>query len=362
MNQKITKNQHYVPKLLIKHFCQDRENTKINVFDTGRAIFLNNQHINNVFSENYCYDRDNQIEDFLEKQIETPASVVIDKIVAGEFDVVDKDETKLKLIRFIWSLLSRTPEAEKRTFEFINPTFEPIVRELLRRNGFNPEEASNGEFKPEKKPRTMLSNLVLDGILDSTLLKDLNFYFIENITKQEFYISDHPVFFYNWLYRNLQDPRITGITARGVQIFLPLSSKIMLCLYDDKVYKYGKKKSSVTEVSEESDIDILNSFQIINSNSIICFSSTSNETNLKKLYEKNKNIKLFELKTELFELETSEEEIRQQILTDRKQHKLQKMPSFIKIKKEAKSYAKEFSEREPGLYDRHQKEKEELLK
>jgi hypothetical protein len=346
MSKHITKNQHYVPQCLLKHFgCDSTRGKRINVFDIERSVVRYNQSVKEVFSQNYFYDKDNKVETFLAEKIEGPASKVLNKIVNGDFNIVDEDVVTLH--RFILSLFYRTPEASKRVSGFLNSQFESMVRELLSLNGLDPEEASAGRlnFFPDR----LASLITMQGVLDALILKDLKYHIVKNETTLEFYISDHPVFIYNWLYRELEHVGVTSITAIGLQIFLPLSPQITLCLYDPKVYKYGQK-SLITCVSQDEDIEILNSFQAINSDSVIGFYSKQNDVHVKQLYERYKNIKLHQYESGI--LSTKKEgkgKIRSTHFVFTQQAKLRKMPSFVKVKKKARSYASSYQERDPEL-------------
>jgi hypothetical protein len=142
---------------------------------------------------------------------------------------------------------------------------------------------------------------------------------------------------------------VVTIHATGLQIFLPLSPKIILCLYDRKVYKYGQK-ASVSYISNDNDIEILNSFQVINSDSIIGFRSRESADHIRQLYEKYKDIKLHQPESGM--LSTNKEgkgKIKSTYFVFTRQAKLDKMPSFIKIKRKAKGYASFYQERNPEL-------------
>jgi len=350
MSKQITKNQHYVPQCLLKHFGFDAKKEKrINVFDIERSVVRYNQSVKEVFSQNYFYGKDNEVETFMAENIEGSASKVVDKIVDGDFTIVDEDV--LTLHRFVLSLFCRTPEACERVSEFVNSQLESMMRELLSLNGFDPEEASAGQFNFYQD--RLASLITLQGVLDAVILRDLKYHIIKNETVSEFYISDHPVFIYNWLYRDLEYPGVTSITATGLQIFLPLSPQITLCLYDPKVYKYGQK-SLVTCVSKAEDIEILNSFQVINSDSIIGFRSKLNEDRVKRLYERYKSIKLHQYESGILSTQKEGEgKIRSTHSAFTRQAKLRKMPSFVKIKKKSRNYASSYQERDPELSAKH---------
>lgn len=350
MSKQITKNQHYVPQCLLKHFgCDAKKGKRINIFDIERSVVRYNQSVKEVFSQNYFYGKDNEVENFLAKKIEEPASKVLDKIVDGDFNIVSEDASILR--RFILSLFYRTPEASERVSGFVNSQLESMVRELLSLNGFDPEAASAGRFNFYQD--RLASLITVQGVLDAVILRDMEYHIIKNETASEFYISDHPVFIYNWLYRDLEHPGVTSLTANGLQIFLPLSPQITLCLYDPKVYKYGQK-SLVTCISSDEDIEILNSFQVINSDSIIGFYSRGNEAHVKQLCKRYKNIKLHQYESGILSTKKEGEgKIRSIHFAFTRQSKLKKMPSFIKIKKKSKGYASSYQERDPELSAKH---------
>ena len=62
----VTKNQHYVPQLLLRRFAvRSGREDRINVYDIVRGQMRQNQSIKEVCSGNYTYDKDNSVENFL---------------------------------------------------------------------------------------------------------------------------------------------------------------------------------------------------------------------------------------------------------------------------------------------------------
>jgi hypothetical protein len=104
MSKPLTKKQHYVPQCLLKHFCYDEKNSKrINIFDTDKCDFRYNQLIKGVFAQNYFYDKDNRVENFIANKIEGPTAQIIDELVKENFKAIH--EKQLILSQFILSLL-----------------------------------------------------------------------------------------------------------------------------------------------------------------------------------------------------------------------------------------------------------------
>jgi len=273
MNQ-IIKKQHYVPQFLLRGFDVTlNDNEKINVYDVNRSCNRGLQSINTAFMQNYFYDKDNEVENFLSNHIEGPASVVINEIRA-KLDI--KVQYSTSLIKFIACQYSRTVEAKDDALVFINANFSGIVSDLSRLNNLGIEDSTKFKIVPKDKDaiRNFISGMVFRGVLMSKGLEDLKFHLLVNKTEHEFIISDHPVTQYNWLYRELEHHGVGSLMAKGVQLYLPISPTLCLCAYDSVSYKFGTRKTSISEINNIDDIDWLNDLQIRSSNSIIGYSSS----------------------------------------------------------------------------------------
>lgn len=374
MKKQITKKQHFVPKCFLKHFTQNDEET-INIFDIN-ICQLRTKKISEEFYQNYFYDRDNEVEDILQS-IESNASPLIDKIIKENkslLEYIDLDisnqntkkysqtnnsiepkiKNKINLLKFINLLLSRTPVAQEKSIAHIQAWFQSVSKESLRLNHFNPDEAKKTSLEI-KKDSGIISSLALGSIPASVLLFDMSFHLVKNRTSTDFFIADHPAFSYNWFYRNLKHPEVTGIHSRGFQLFLPLSPKLLLCLYDSKVYKYGSRNEFVTNLNNPTDIEILNSFQIFSAKSIIGFSSKDSDSYIKLMFEKYKNIKIYKEKSIEYEInEPNSQQIKTRHTVYSEQTKLDQMPSFVKIKKNMKYQADSYCRRSPELIELHE--------
>jgi hypothetical protein len=63
----------------------------------------------------------------------------------------------------------------------------------------------------------------------------------------------------------------TGIAVKGLQIFLPIHPRMMICLYDGSVYKCGQKDKSIIKIESENDIHQLNVLQYLSSDFSLFF-------------------------------------------------------------------------------------------
>ncbi|TOB19389.1 hypothetical protein CGK11_23335, partial [Vibrio parahaemolyticus] len=101
-----TRNQHFVPRCLLKNFTSD--DNVVNIYDSYRGKLRNPTSIDRVLAENYFYDRDNVVENFLAEYIEEPASRVL-KMFRGESNAPLDSKAQIDLLRFIVVQLNRTP-------------------------------------------------------------------------------------------------------------------------------------------------------------------------------------------------------------------------------------------------------------
>ena len=224
----ITKNQHYVPQCLLKSFSwEDKKERRTNVFDIPRNSFRYSQAIKNICSQNYFYDTDNMVENILSEKIEAPAAQLISSIIHHDITVLNSPENWIHLLIFVSTLLSRTPKAMDKMDSIIQTHFQSMAREFLRLNGMDSRNADGVKLKIGDEA-DLISCLTLQGYYASILLTDLKFHLAINKTSLDFFISDHPVFIYNQLYRNLDHPEVTSFGARGLQLFLPLSPRLIL--------------------------------------------------------------------------------------------------------------------------------------
>lgn len=262
----ITKNQHYVPQLLLRNFSTPK-GEKLQVFDASRSK-LRVTTVREVLSQNYFYDRDNTIESFLSEKIEGPAGAPIKGILANPARPVEPGNPAL--LFFISVQMARTPGAQRELMDFVDAFGRELIAQYAELNGL-PLDLLKGVQLRSADPQSMGRELLLRSTLTRWLLEDLSWHVLINGTDLPFVIADHPVAQYNWYLRNVNDSGYTGVTKRGVQIFLPLSPAITLVLMDSSIYKIGEKGSHCTVLKDRQDVELLNSLQFRSRQDFIVF-------------------------------------------------------------------------------------------
>jgi hypothetical protein len=100
----------------------------------------------------------------------------------------------------------------------------------------------------------------------------LGLHLFVNETPEEFITSDNPVIAHNQYCEGITYQGVLGWDCAGIQIFLPISPRYLLLLYDTKIYaldtKHGRRTSSIVDVAE---IRTMNAFQIVTARENIYF-------------------------------------------------------------------------------------------
>lgn len=353
MSKKITKKQHYVPQFLLKGFNISGSGLpKVNIFDISRNHCRFKQSIKDLFSQNYFYDKDNEIEGFISQQIENPAANIINAFRHGDYSLLNNDDNILT--KFFCCQNSRTVEAREDALNFINASVGEIVADYSRLNELDLQNPKGFRIVPkgDDAMRNFIAGLTLDSVIDSKGMEDLKFHILRNNTQREFVISDQPVGRYNWFYREMNDPRIGNMLARGVQLFMPLSKNLYLCAYDSKVYKYGDRASNVSEITNAKDVDWLNELQVRGAHSFIAFASKDMATNIQVLHKQFSGRKIYKRCSQhSFQKTLSDGNIKTGHLVYSVQASLSFQPTFFKVLKKARVFVAAIEERNPLLGD-----------
>ncbi|GLX78282.1 hypothetical protein tinsulaeT_16220 [Thalassotalea insulae] len=328
----ITKNQHFVPQFLLKNFTSPNET--INIYDSARELLRPPTSVNRVLAENYFYDKDNSVEHFLRDHVEGPASLIVKQFSPHQQSqaVPLNQKSKIDVLRFLTVQLNRTPRALNDSLGNIDNFFDDLFKEIGRLNNFEESVINSVKFKLDD-PKDILRMQTIEAAFNWPLINDLEWHFLINSTDLDFVISDHPVVHYNWYLRDSIEMDYTAITNHGVQMFLPLSPIVTLCLYDKKIYKLGNKNCSYTEVNNKSDINILNDLQFRSRESFIVFSDIAQSEYVRnkcRLIPQNSMFNKFSSSTA--PVEDGSGQLKSTQMQWREQFSINKWLSFSKVK------------------------------
>jgi hypothetical protein len=270
------KNQHFVPRFYLKKFSLQSQEERIGVFNIPSLKFIKSANLYEQASKNYFYGRDLKIENTLQN-LETESAKIINFIIDKQsLPQVDSRDHQM-LLMFIIALLGRTVYAADKINEVVEKYKETVS-----------SIDSNALSEFERDVDLTLTDAVQESlrivVSHFPLVRDLCWKLLINETEQPFITSDHPVVLYN----QFLEPRKTygsnvGLASKGLEIFLPLSPKVTLILFDKEVYRVGTRNKTCIKIDLLADIKTLNLLQCINANKNIYFDENFSEKQVQQL-------------------------------------------------------------------------------
>lgn len=249
------KNQHFVPQFYLRNFSTDEEKRSIGLFNCARSIAVGNASIRSQCSRDYWHgDPDPVFEECVKGLEGLGAAAIRATILTGE---VQKPRT---LKTFIMFQLGRTAFSAEAFAE---------SREKMHRLAYG---------KPPEPVELDPKHTIGLYLMNEPILRDMAACLVVNKTDIDFITSDNPVALCNWwfhnIYRKRPGPGI-GLAQAGLEIYLPLSPKHQLILYDRNLWSVPKATKAGTVVLKSAqDVFALNERQLLNAQHNVYFAPT----------------------------------------------------------------------------------------
>lgn len=278
--KQVTKNQHYVPQFLLRHFSipnsRERSIAMIDLNDEKSPHFIPNAKIKGQCSKNYTYGEDGEMEKALSVLEGSAASSLKKVIESDKLSFRRKDTDDVNILRFVAAQVGRTPG----TANMIEEAQTQIIRALLQESG----EFTTPEFKEllpklrvtSPKPELM-SLLYMPKVVP--VISDLAYALVVNKSDIDFVISDLGVVLYNLWSEDAPRGGSTGFASKGLLMFMPISKSHLLILFDPSVYKIGpSNRGGMIDltVRDVRQIKELNRIQCVYAERFIYFSGEEN--------------------------------------------------------------------------------------
>lgn len=267
------RRHHFVPKLYLRHFRSAPR--RINVYNLARDKAISGASLRDQGRQARLYGQTDEVEDAL-GQFEGHVSPILHKIVRDSWLPPARTEEHSSLMFFVALQLTRTPLVANRLDEVADKTFKQVAKEYP---GVTSEDLEAVRFGPDNPALASLSYAA--AIMYAVI--DLKLHLLCAGSDQTFVASDNPAFKYNQYYEGLEGLGVTGPLFRGIQIFLPLSPKHLLLLYDGTVYKVGDKRSDVTSSILNRDLHTLNMMQVVSADQNLYFSDWDMKHEVRRL-------------------------------------------------------------------------------
>lgn len=290
------KKQHYIPKLYLKLFSINNENSQIALFYLPKDLYKSSVPLKSQAKEDYFYGEDGTLEEELSK-LEALAAPCLKDIIKTAALPKKLSEDYFKILSFSMIMASRTKDAA----EEINAMTDQMAKLML--SGHDEVKDKIDDYVIRQKNAAAMAIATTAKSLPITF--DLKLKLLVNKTSLKFITSDNPVIKYNqFLEQRKHFGGHVGLATKGLQIFFPISPTHMLCIFDEWVYKIGDKLKNVVEITVLDDIDKLNSLQILNCFDHLYFNSEISEPYIRQLY-KNVNSKRIVEYSQLKEVQKS---------------------------------------------------------
>ena len=254
-------NQHYVPRLLLRNFAIDPnvdiKKQQIWVFDKSNDnVFSPN--IGGIAAETSFYDVEGEkgiisAETALSK-LEDKAAPVIQRIIAGKSVNCLSDEDRTWLSIFCTVQFVRVPDSRARQLSLHNA----LVEKARQLQGDEAADAID-IFKDDAAAKAMAVATMFSSIKEFEPMFAAKCAFLfEAPDAAPFLIGDNPIALHNdrtfGPYGNL------GLAVPGIQIFLPISPKFTLAMWDfsflddqcdllNRALRSGRTKAQTAELS-----------------------------------------------------------------------------------------------------------------
>lgn len=281
------KNQHFVPRFYLKRFSIDESRASIRCFILSKRKFVESAPIKHQGASNNYYGE----ADYLNKTFENSLGIFLRRIDTGKITYSKKGLSKMLLL--VSHLDLRNPiriEGFQKLADNIGMDFREEIKRGMYDNLSELEqyylrEKLNNVLDNEvpKIKRDIVGKLLSGANKITSLMSDVQVKIIENRTQVPFITSDYPTVNYNQFFEINGLTNVSGYGNRGIQIFLPISSNLLVLIYDKSIYKVGETGINRITVKNEDDIMQLNLLQIYNCNNVIYGSMSFNNDYINKL-------------------------------------------------------------------------------
>lgn len=277
----ITKKEHYVPQCYLRNFAIDGNPEKINVFDKIKIQVRVDQNILDNAQERYFYDididkilaeatednkrkileqlgtdyeilhndKEQYIEKFFGEEIEGKYSKLLNRIISKACSATPwyisncycmSEEQKIEFSFYLTMQYLRTRKSRNMLEEGYTKMYESLFRKIFNQQCGNEEDKikpGDVEFSTGKEAMKLLH---AETIFDAEHILEMSAAFLNHIwviyinnTGIPFWTSDSPIALNNIPSGYMANK---GISSKGIEIYLPLSGKVCLAMYDPEMY------------------------------------------------------------------------------------------------------------------------------
>lgn len=255
------RKHHFVPRFYLHAFKSAPK--RINVYNLAQELAIRDASLRDQCYKHRFYGETDELEDKLSR-LETQMAPVVRSILRGVTIPKRGSEAHALLIVFIALQLQRTAIAAT----LIDSGMDKLVKKAFERDP-RAKGLDFDSFKVRLYDPVLVSLANFGDI--AYAIEDMEYHLVRTSGNQFFITSDNPVFKYNRYCEGLREIGITGALSRGLQIFVPLSPELLLMLYDGWVYKVDDKRSKISHLISNRDVEMLNMLQLVSADENLYF-------------------------------------------------------------------------------------------
>jgi len=247
--------QHYVPRFYLNTFSRDEEDPyRLYCYDLPEdRVFRSSTK--KIAQRSYFYDlSDRQYSENKFADFERHFSTVYYKLIdAADVDALTPSERNV-ISLFMSHQHIRTLKFREIVRQASEHTLENVEAEVEDDPGREMVEAGTTDRGAKEWQLQLMVN-ALEGFAE--ILYGMNWFLFINETDYPLWTSDHPIAIFNTTNPNPVPEK--GVENRGTRIHVPLTSDLLLGMYDPKAYFYPLENA---ELTEKKDVDYQNRLQV----------------------------------------------------------------------------------------------------
>jgi len=251
------KNQHFVPRALLKSWTLGGEGKAINLYNIRASRGIPQAPVKNQCSRDYFYGKDLQIETWLGHGEDAFKRVVA---MLPSTDV-STTATALELLRdfsYLQAIRTERSLAEEAA----------MLRDMH-------DQVYHGVLPPKDDPLPTHEEIVREAmsrwVETSAYLHDLKGVLIINESRIPFVTSDNPAIHTNRLHVQRFKSGNFGIQQAGMILTMPVSPRLAVLYYDGDVYTAPSRRGLNLVLTKDADAQAFNEFQYLSASENLYF-------------------------------------------------------------------------------------------
>jgi hypothetical protein len=240
----LKRKHHFVSRFYLKAFASDKGERQIHVYNLKRGLAIEGASLRDQCYGHRFYGEHDDLEDAF-AEVEGIIAPAIARAIEGQRAPENGSDDHKALIMFVALQNARTAAAMHRVQLAANLMADAVY-----------DGAPPADFLTTEEDALTLSLYSLPEMMVG--LSDLRIHAIVAPDGHQFITSDHPVCRFNHYCHGIKGMGVLGGVSRGLQIYVPLSSKVGVLLFDSGVYKVGKKGTAASSIATPEDVLRLN--------------------------------------------------------------------------------------------------------